>query len=202
MSHTYTVSPRLEFNLDINELVVSSKLWSSMTVMEGSRLTPVLAGFDLFTSARKRRTAGGAHYKSLSHPAVINAMQHRLQNVSLSGNDLGVGLPVGLHECRWHTCFRLCLPGTCGKAGVVAMFLSSANRPLWLCKGWRLCLQGQPPQPQMNPPECLVRPGGRDCHSSFSEPILHSFTCTTSASASCPLVLHQCKDLCSWPCML
>lgn len=95
VSHTYTVSPRLEFNLDINELVVSSKLWSSMTVMEGSRLTPVLAGFDLFTSARKRRTAGGAHYKSLSHPAVINAMQHRLQNVSLSGNDLGVGLPVG-----------------------------------------------------------------------------------------------------------
>jgi hypothetical protein len=37
------------------------------------------------------------------------------------------------------------------------VFLRSANRPLWLCTGWRLCLQAQPPQPQMNPPECLVR---------------------------------------------
>lgn len=58
-------------------------------------MTPVLAGFDLFTSARMRRTAGGVNRQSAAHPAAVAAMQHRLQNVSLSGSDLGVGLPVG-----------------------------------------------------------------------------------------------------------
>ena len=99
ISHTYAAAPRLEFGFQPSELVVSSLLWSSMTVMEGSRLTPVLAGFDLFTSARVRRTAGGTYRRPLSHPAVFAAMQQRLQNVSLSGSDLGVGLPVGAVAC-------------------------------------------------------------------------------------------------------
>lgn len=62
--------------------------------MEGSRLTPVLAGFDLFTTSRHLWAAGGEG-KSLADQAAVAAMQQRPQNVSLAGNDLGVGLPVG-----------------------------------------------------------------------------------------------------------
>lgn len=94
-SHTFAMSPRLAFNLDPSELVVSSQLWSSQTVMEGSRLTPVLAGFDIFTTLRNRRTAGGEGHSSHADSAAAAAMQQRVQDVSLSGSDLGVGLPVG-----------------------------------------------------------------------------------------------------------
>lgn len=89
------MSPRLAFNLDPSELVVSSRLWSSKTVMEGSRLTPVLAGFDLFTTLRNLRTAGGQGHSSNGNQAAAAAMQQRVQDVSFSGSDLGVGLPVG-----------------------------------------------------------------------------------------------------------
>jgi hypothetical protein len=37
-------SPRMTFKMDPNELVVGEDLWSSSSVMEGSHLTPLLAG--------------------------------------------------------------------------------------------------------------------------------------------------------------
>jgi hypothetical protein len=77
-------------------MVVSSRLWSSTTVMEGSQLTPVLAGFDLFTVLRNLRVAGGeASSPSLADARAITAMQQRQQSASLAGGQLGVGLPVG-----------------------------------------------------------------------------------------------------------
>jgi hypothetical protein len=95
-SHTYTTSPRLAFNLQPSELIVSSRLWLSTTVMEGSRLTPVLAGFNLFTTARNLRTAGmDASNQFIPSPEAASAMQQRPQSVSLLGGGLGVGLPVG-----------------------------------------------------------------------------------------------------------
>jgi hypothetical protein len=95
-THTVVTSPRLAFSLQPSELVVSSRLWSSTTVLEGSRLTPVLAGFSLFTLLRNLHAAGGeARSLGPAGSAAMDAMQARLQNVSLSSNDLGVGLPVG-----------------------------------------------------------------------------------------------------------
>jgi hypothetical protein len=64
--------------------------------MDGSRLTPVLAGFNLFTTSRNLRTAGlDASSQFMPSPEATSAMQQRPQSVSLLGGGLGVGLPVG-----------------------------------------------------------------------------------------------------------
>jgi hypothetical protein len=94
-SHTTYVSPRLAFSFAPGDLVVSSRLWSSTTVMEGSRLTPVLTGFDLFTTSRHLWAAGAEGLSNLADQAAVAAMQQRPRIVPLSGSDLGVGLPVG-----------------------------------------------------------------------------------------------------------
>lgn len=94
-SLTYAMSQRLAFSLGDSELVVSSTLWSSSTVMEGSRLTPVLGGFQVFTGYRNLRTAGNDATNTWMAGDALTALTKWSQNVSLSGNDLGVGLPVG-----------------------------------------------------------------------------------------------------------
>lgn len=85
----------MSFSLDASELVVSSSLWSSTTVMEGSSLTPVLAGFNVFTMLRNLRVVGAEGITGGSGADSAAAKQTWQQRVELSGSDLGVGLPVG-----------------------------------------------------------------------------------------------------------
>lgn len=63
-------------------------------------MSPVLAGFDLFTMFRNLRSAGddataAGLWAKMNSPAAGAAMQQWHQTTSLSGNSLGVGLPVG-----------------------------------------------------------------------------------------------------------
>lgn len=60
----------------------------------------VLAGFDLFTMFRNLRSAGddataAGLWAKMNSPAAGSAMQQWQQTTSLSGDSLGVGLPVG-----------------------------------------------------------------------------------------------------------
>eukprot|EP00775_Hariotina_reticulata_P002364 gene2364-2669_t len=90
-------SPRMTFKMDPNELVVGEKLWSSSSVMEGSYLTPLLAGFTLYTSDKNTWTAGGttSWEGKMGNEKIGQALSSWSQHTSVSGKALGVGLPVG-----------------------------------------------------------------------------------------------------------
>lgn len=90
-------SPRMTFSLDPNELVVGADMWSSSSVMDGSALTPLLAGFTLYTSDRNAWSAGGTTNweGQLGNARVGAALSSWEQHVSVAGRELGVGLPVG-----------------------------------------------------------------------------------------------------------
>jgi hypothetical protein len=88
----------MTFKFAANELVVTSNLWSSSSVMDGSRLTPLLAGFKVFTGDRNSYSAGGStnwtRFGSGSEK-VGEALSNWEQHTALAGKQLGVGLPVG-----------------------------------------------------------------------------------------------------------
>eukprot|EP00878_Enallax_costatus_P029822 GHUV01032381.1.p1 GENE.GHUV01032381.1~~GHUV01032381.1.p1 ORF type:complete len:258 (+),score=55.74 GHUV01032381.1:66-776(+) len=90
-------SPRMTFKLDPNELVIGTNLWSSSSVMDGTSLTPLLAGFSVYTSTRSSFTAGGMTNwdGKLGSEQIGQALSSWSQHMSLSGRELGVGLPVG-----------------------------------------------------------------------------------------------------------
>lgn len=97
-THVLSFSPRMTFRLNSNELVVSTNMWSSSSMMDSHRLTPVLAGFRLFTSDRNSWTAGGTtNWAALGKGSekVGAALSNWEQSLHLSQKDLGVGLPVG-----------------------------------------------------------------------------------------------------------
>ena len=94
-SLTYATSPRMSYSLDPSELAVSSSVWSSTTIMDGSRLTPVLGGFEIFTALRNLRVVGNKPSKGSASSEAAAALQQWMHNASLSGGQLGVGLPVG-----------------------------------------------------------------------------------------------------------
>lgn len=97
-SHALSSSPRMTFKLDPDELVVNTNLWSSSSVMDSHWLTPVLAGFSIFTTDRSSWSAGGtANWNTFGSGStkVGEALSNWVQHTSLSGRNLGVGLPVG-----------------------------------------------------------------------------------------------------------
>lgn len=97
-SHALSSSPRMTFNFAANELVVSSNFWSSSSIMDGSRLTPVLAGFSVFTNDRNSYSAGGTtnwEKFGAGSDKVGEALSNWEQHAALGGRELGVGLPVG-----------------------------------------------------------------------------------------------------------
>jgi hypothetical protein len=88
----------MTFKFAANELVVTSKLWSSSSVMDGSRLTPLLAGFSVFTGDRNNYSAGGStnwDKVGAGSEEVGEALSNWEQHTALAGKQLGVGLPVG-----------------------------------------------------------------------------------------------------------
>ncbi|WIA31059.1 hypothetical protein OEZ86_001089 [Tetradesmus obliquus] len=97
-SHALSSSPRMTFNFAANELVVSSNFWSSSSIMDGPRLTPVLAGFSVFTNDRNSYSAGGTtnwDKFGAGSEKVGEALSNWEQHTALGGRELGVGLPVG-----------------------------------------------------------------------------------------------------------
>lgn len=67
-------------------------------MMDSHRLTPVLAGFSLFSSDRSCCTAGGTtNWATFGrfNDKVGAAVSNWKQSLHLSQKDLGVGLPVG-----------------------------------------------------------------------------------------------------------
>jgi hypothetical protein len=97
-THALSSSPRITFKFAANELVVTSNLWSSSSVMDGSRLTPLLAGFSVFTGDRNSYSAGGAtnwDKFGTGSQKVGEALSNWEQHTALAGKELGVGLPVG-----------------------------------------------------------------------------------------------------------
>lgn len=97
-SHALSWSPRTTFKFAANELVVTSNLWSSSSVMDGSRLTPLLAGFSVFTGDRNSYSAGGStnwDRFGAGSEKVGEALSNWQQHTALTGGELGVGLPVG-----------------------------------------------------------------------------------------------------------
>jgi hypothetical protein len=97
-SHTLSSSPRVTFKFSANELVVTSNFWSSSSVMDGSQLTPLLAGFRVFTGDRNSYSAGGStNWDEIGTGSekVGEALSNWEQYTALAGKQLGVGLPVG-----------------------------------------------------------------------------------------------------------
>lgn len=105
-SLTYALSPQSSFTLEPSELITSSRLWTSLAVMDGTRLSPVLGGFSLFTSIRRSLLVGkdtgwaAAAAAGAADPRagpVGAARMHYRPLVALSGDKegLGTGLPVG-----------------------------------------------------------------------------------------------------------
>jgi hypothetical protein len=97
-SHALSSSPRMTFTFAANELVVTSNAWSSSSVMDASRLSPVLAGFSVFTDDRNSYSAGGATIWDkfgAGSDKVGEALSNWQQHAALAGKQLGVGLPVG-----------------------------------------------------------------------------------------------------------
>lgn len=87
----------MTFKVEPNELVVGTNMWSSSSVMDGTHLTPLLAGFSIYTSSKSSWTAGGmTNWDGKMGSAQIGqALSSWPQHVALSGKELGVGLPVG-----------------------------------------------------------------------------------------------------------
>lgn len=87
----------MTFKMEPNELVVGTNMWSSSSVMDGTHLTPLLAGFSIYTSSKSSWTAGGmTNWDGKMGSAQIGqALSSWPQHVALSGKELGVGLPVG-----------------------------------------------------------------------------------------------------------
>eukprot|EP00879_Flechtneria_rotunda_P013498 GHRR01014093.1.p1 GENE.GHRR01014093.1~~GHRR01014093.1.p1 ORF type:complete len:350 (+),score=100.89 GHRR01014093.1:875-1924(+) len=96
-SHTLVSLPRMTFKMNPNELVIGTNLWSSSSVMDGTYLTPMLAGFSIFTTSKNTWQAGGmTDWEGKMGTAKIGAaLSNWDQHLALSGTNLGVGLPVG-----------------------------------------------------------------------------------------------------------
>lgn len=99
-SATYSEAPQAEFSLESAELIVGMQMWTSISVIDGSFLTPVLAGFSVLTSLNNNRVVGAQSAWAAASEVdprdpVGAARQHWQQSALLEGDGVGVGLPVG-----------------------------------------------------------------------------------------------------------